>query len=144
MPSHRDRTTSQPLTSTRGTKPKAPSNKGDSNKREAPAHNDSMSTGTRTVGRSNVSQSGSVASTSQDVNVPFDDHSLQDERLAMFESQDSLDDSTVEARFMFQDNTDTTRGTTNNDQKACARKAFYEARATEAIRKFDNAFGANK
>ncbi|KAK3951914.1 hypothetical protein QBC32DRAFT_213919 [Pseudoneurospora amorphoporcata] len=106
----------------------------------APAQSGSMPTGTRPIGRSTASNSASVASVSNDSDTTFDDGSLQHQRLATFAAQNRLEDGTPYGRL--QDTMTATTAAANKDGRA--RDAFYQARATENIREFDNAFNSNK
>lgn len=99
-----------------------------------------MSTEARTIGRSNISQSGSVVSGAHNTDILFDDGSLQHYRLAMFEGQHRLDEGTIYARLQHDDVT--TTSTIVNDEEF--RTTFYETRASDEIRHFDNTFNANK
>ncbi|KAJ4415026.1 hypothetical protein N0V85_002885 [Neurospora sp. IMI 360204] len=101
----------------------------------APAQSGSMPTGTE-IGRSTASNSVSIVSVFNNSRAPFDDGSLQHQRLAKFAAQNRQEDGTPYGRL--QDTMTTTTAAVNRDEGA--RDAFYQARAAEAIRQFNNVF----
>ncbi|KAK1773653.1 hypothetical protein QBC45DRAFT_397830 [Copromyces sp. CBS 386.78] len=127
---------------TPATKPEAYPERGplDIRSPSAPAQGGSMPTGTRPIGRSTASTSASVASASNNSDNTFDDGSLQHQRLAKFAAQNRLEDGTPYGRL--QDTMTAATAAANKDGRA--RDAFYQARAAESIREFDNAFNSNK